>query len=55
MKLILGIGILVAFSWILVRNSNRNGILHSLFRFETVIGIIAGVYLVLTAVLSLAQ
>ncbi len=54
-KLLLGIALLVAFTWILIRNSKRTGILHSLFRIETVVGITAGVYLVFTAVLSLVH
>lgn len=54
MKLFVGIGILVVFCWILVRNSKRTGILHSLLRVDTIIGIVAGLYLVFTSVLALA-
>ncbi len=52
-KLILGIGFLVAFAWILVRNSKRSGFLHALIRIDTVVGMVAGIYLVFTSIHSL--
>lgn len=52
-KLILGIAFLIAFSWILVRNSKRTGFLSSLFRIDTIVGVVAGLYLVATAVIAL--
>lgn len=53
MKLLLGIALLAAFTWILIRNSKRTGILHSLIRVDTIAGIIAGLYLVFTSLNSL--
>ena len=53
MKLLLGIGLLVAFTWILIRNSKRTGMLHSLIRVDTKVGIIARLYLVFTSLNSL--
>jgi hypothetical protein len=52
-KLILGIGILITFAWILYRNSKRTGILHSLSRIDTIIGVFAGLYLVVASIGSL--
>ena len=53
MKLLLGIALLAAFTWILIRNSKRTGILHSLIRVDTIAGTIAGLYLVFTSLNSL--
>jgi hypothetical protein len=53
LKLILGIGFLVSFTWILVRNSKRKGFLHSLIRIDTILGLVAGLYLVVTSTISL--
>jgi hypothetical protein len=52
-KLILGIGLIAAFTWILVKNSKRSGFLHALIRIDTVVGMVAGIYLVFTSVQSL--
>jgi uncharacterized membrane protein YdcZ (DUF606 family) len=52
-NLVFGIILLTAFTWILVKNSKRTGFLHSLFRFDTIVGIIAGLYLTLTSAISL--
>jgi len=52
-KLILGIGFLVAFTWILVRNSKRSGFLHALIRIHTVVGMVAGIYLVFISIHSI--
>jgi len=53
MKLTLGILFLIAFSVILVRNSKRIGLLHSLLRIDTFVGVIAGAYLTVTAAIAL--
>jgi hypothetical protein len=53
MKLILGIGFLAIFTWIFVRNSKRKGVIHTLFRIDTVLGMLAGLYLVVTSIDSL--
>jgi hypothetical protein len=52
-NLILGMGLVIAFTWILVRNSKRSGFLHSLLRIDTIGGIVGGIYLVLASVFSL--
>ena len=53
LKLVAGFGLLIAFGWLLVRNQNRKGIIHALFRLDTVIGIVAGLYLIITSINSL--
>ncbi len=52
-NLILGIGLVVAFTWIFVRNSKRSGGLHALLRIDTIAGILAGLYMVLNSIHSL--
>jgi hypothetical protein len=52
-KLILGIVLLVAFTWILVKNSNRTSFIHALLRIDTLLGLVASVYLVFTSAYSL--
>jgi hypothetical protein len=50
---IMGVGLFVAFTWIFVRNRKRSGWLHALLRIDTITGIVAGLYLVLTSVHAL--
>lgn len=52
-NLVVGIVLLIAFTWILVKNSKRTGFLHSLIRVDTIVGIVAGLYLTLTSAISL--
>jgi hypothetical protein len=52
-KLIAGIGLLVIFTWILLKNSKRSGFMHALFRIDTILGMAAGCYLVYTSFYSL--
>jgi hypothetical protein len=49
MKLISGIILLLIFTVILIRNFKRKGLIHLLFRIDTVIGMLAGAYLVITS------
>lgn len=53
LKLILGIAFLVVFTWILISNSKRFGFIHTLFRIDTIIGMVAGFYLTFTSVYAL--
>ncbi|WPP52688.1 hypothetical protein [Catalinimonas niigatensis] len=53
-KLLLGIGMIIGFVWILYQNRNRSGLVNALFRIDNVIIIIVGFYLIITAVYSLA-
>lgn len=52
-KLITGIGLILVFTWLLVKNFKRTGFMNALGRFDTIVGIIAGVYLVITSIGSL--
>jgi len=52
-KLILGIAILAIFIWIFARNRQRMGLIHTLGRIDTLVGIICGLYLILSSVKSL--
>jgi Co/Zn/Cd efflux system component len=50
MNLIMGIVLLAIFTWILLRNSRRSGFIHTLFRIDTIAGMTAGLYLIVTSV-----
>lgn len=54
-KLVSGIGLLVVFTWLLFRNKDRKGIIHVLFRLDTVLGLIAGLYLIINSTISLLE
>ena len=51
--LILGIILIAGFSWILVRNSKRSGLINAFLRVDTAAILVIGIYLVFTAVHSL--
>ncbi|MBA4054110.1 MAG: hypothetical protein C0490_05305 [Marivirga sp.] len=53
MNLVLGVILMTVFIWLLYRNRNRSGFIQSWLAIETIVGIIAGVYLVFTSVHSL--
>lgn len=53
LNLVAGLILLIVFTLIFVRNIKRKGFIHTLFRFDTVVGIIAGVYLVATSTIAL--
>ena len=52
-RLILGIALLAIFTWLLIRNSKRSGFIHMLFRFDTIVGMVAGLYLIISSVHTL--
>jgi hypothetical protein len=52
-ELIIGVLLLATFTWILVRNSKRSGFIHALFRIDTIAGVGAGLYLIITSFQSL--
>jgi hypothetical protein len=54
-KLVSGIGLVIVFGWLLLKNMRRSGFMQSLFRIDTVLGIVAGLYLSITSVISLLQ
>lgn len=51
--LLLGIALLAVFTWILIRNGKRTGFIHTLFRFDTLVGISASIYLIVSSLSSL--
>jgi LPXTG-motif cell wall-anchored protein len=51
--LMLGIALLVVFGWLLARNRKRSGFIHAVFRIDIVLGLVAGLYLVVTSLNSL--
>lgn len=53
MKLLLGIALLALCTWIFLRNKNRSGFIHTLFRIDTIAGMVVGLYLIFTATHSL--
>lgn len=53
LKLFAGLGLLIVFGWLLIRNHHRRGFIHGLFRLDTVIGLVAGFYLVITSLNAL--
>jgi hypothetical protein len=52
-KLILGLGLTVTFIWLLMKNSKPTSFINALLRVDTILGLVAGVYLVLTSTYSL--
>ena len=52
-KLMSGMVLVVVFFWILSKNSKRTSFLHAVIRVDTILGIVVGLYLVLTSVNSL--
>ena len=52
-NLVLGIVLLITFVWILIKNSNRTGILHAILRIDTMVGVVAGLYLTVSSIISL--
>ena len=53
MMLILGIGLLAIFTWIFIRNRKRTGVIHTLFRIDTIVAALAGLYLIFSSVKAL--
>ena len=51
--LVLGIGLLIAFGWIVIKNRKRTGVLHALIRIDTMLSLVAGLYLIVTSTISL--
>lgn len=49
-KLLIGLALLALFSLLFYKHSKRSGFMHALFRIDTVLGLAAGLYLVITSV-----
>ena len=52
-QLMIGILLILIFSWLLVKNLKRKGFMNALLRIDTIGGIIAGFYLIITSIGSL--
>ncbi|MDQ2656871.1 MAG: hypothetical protein M3Y60_05580 [Bacteroidota bacterium] len=49
-RLILGAALIVVFGWFLVKNIKRNGVAKALFSLDIILGLLAGLYLVISSV-----
>jgi hypothetical protein len=49
LTLILGVALLAVFYWLLRVNWKRSGLIHALFRVDTILGLIAGAYLIVVS------
>jgi len=52
-KLTLGLGLTVTFIWLLMKNSKSTNFINALLRIDTILGLVAGVYLVCASTYSL--
>lgn len=52
-QLFTGILLLLVFSWLLVKNFKRSGFMNVLLQIDTIGGMVAGVYLVISSVVAL--
>lgn len=52
-KLISGIVVFAVFAWLAARNRDRRGVLFSLLQFDILLGLTAGVYLIIASTISL--
>jgi hypothetical protein len=52
-KLFIGILIILVFLWLLKKNINRKGMINAMLQIDTIVGIIAGFYLVITSMAAL--
>ena len=53
LKLILGLGLTVTFIWLLMKNRRRTNFINALLRVDTILGLVAGVYLVFSSTYSI--
>lgn len=54
-KLIVGVVLLGAFLWVLYQNRKRTGLFNALVRIDTLVGIVAGMYLVITSIQAIVS
>jgi type II secretory pathway component PulF len=52
-QLFIGILLIVIFFWLLIRNLHRKGFMNALLRIDTIGGIVARLYLVVTSMAAL--
>lgn len=51
--LLAGVGLLILCGWLLTKNIKRSGFINFLFRIDLILGIAAGVYLMVTSATTL--
>jgi hypothetical protein len=52
-QLFIGILLILVFTWLLIKNFKRSGFINALLRIDTIGGIVAGFYLVVTSLASI--
>lgn len=55
LELALGIILTVTYTWLIIRRRNKSGFFDSIFHFDIMIGMIAGLYLIVTSIYSLSH
>ena len=50
-RLILGIILVITFTWFLIKSSRRHGPAKALLSFDIILGLLAGLYLIFTSIL----
>jgi hypothetical protein len=53
LELTLGIILTVTYIWLIMRRRKKSSLLESVFHFDIIIGMIAGLYLIITSIYSL--
>jgi hypothetical protein len=53
LELTLGIILIVTYIWLIMRRRKKSSLLESVFHFDIIIGMIAGLYLIITSIYSL--
>jgi len=53
LELTLGIILTVTYIWLILRRRKQSSLLESIFHFEILLGLIAGLYLIITSIYSL--
>jgi hypothetical protein len=53
-ELTLGIILIVTYTWLVIRRRKKSSLFESVFHFDIIIGMIAGLYLVITSIYSLS-
>ena len=52
-KLIAGFSLVAIFAWLIYRTRNAKGVLNNIFKFDMIVGIVAGIYLIVSSVGSI--
>lgn len=55
LELILGVALTGTYTWLVIRRGKKTSFFESLFHFDIMIGIIAGLYLIITSIYYLSN